>query len=162
MAEFDTTSITNPMKEDFAVNFNGERYEIGAGEQKSFPEFLAFHIAKHLSDKMLNDEVQKIKNADKENPFNPRVGQMLVYDNPQRRMRLYDILGSKARVEACINAYPFKGFIGELEEYDNYVASTTVAPTKEVNMVPDEPESDEVEEKPKKKTTYKRKYTSSK
>jgi len=156
MAEFDTTSITNPMKEDFAVNFNGERYEIGAGEEKSFPEFLAFHVAKHLSDKMLGEEIEKVKKADKENPFNPRVGQLLVYDNPQRRMRLYDILGSKEKVEACINAYPFKGFIGELDEYDEYVAKNTSKGKVEINEVPEE------EPEPKKTATkkYTRKYTS--
>lgn len=155
MAEFDTTSIANPLKEDFAVNFNGERYEIGAGEKKSFPEFLAFHIAKHLSDKMLGDEIEKVKKAEKENPFNPRVGQMLVYDNPQRRMRLYDILGSKEKVEACINAYPFKGFIGEISEYDEYVANNTSKGTVEINEVPEE------EPTPKKTATkkYARKYT---
>lgn len=121
MAEFDTTKVTNPTDSDFSVNFNGEQYTIGAGESKSFPEFLAFHIAKHLSDKMLGKDVERAKKKETENPFNPRVGQLLVYDNPERRMRLFDILGTKEKVEACINAYPFKGFIGEMEKYDDYV-----------------------------------------
>lgn len=122
MAELDTLQIRNPMKEDFEVRFNGELYTLVAGEEKSFPEFLAFHIAKHLSDKMLEKEVQKLRKVKSDNPYRPQVGQLMVYDNAKRRIALYDIIGSKEKVEECIASYPFKAFIGEMNEYDEYVA----------------------------------------
>lgn len=131
MAELDTLAITNPMKEDFSVNFNGESYSIGAGANKSFPEFLAFHIAKHLSDKMLGEEVKKLKAKKSENPYRPEIGQMMVYDNPQRRITLYQILGTKDLVQQCIESYPFKGFIGEMDEYDKFVEKATKSSSKE-------------------------------
>lgn len=121
MAELDTILIKNPTKEEFQVRFNGEMYKLQALEERAYPEFLAFHIAKHLSDKMLGKDVAKLKAKNKDNPYNPLVGQMMVYDNPQRRMYLFDIFNSKEKVEACVNAYPFKGFIGEVSEYDAYV-----------------------------------------
>lgn len=155
MAEFDTIYVTNPLNEDFAVRFNGENYELGKKERKSFPEFLGFHVAKHLSDKMLGTEIEKLKKAEKENPFNPRVGQLLVYDNPKRRITLFQILGSKKLVEECISAYPFKGFIGEMSEYDEFADGKAEAPTAEVNVV-----ETETEEKPKaKRKPATKKYT---
>ena len=121
MAEFETTKVKNPLGEEFACRFNGEIYKIAADSEASFPTFLAFHIAKHLSDKILSKLVEKEKKAKSDNPFNPKVGQIVIYDNPDRRISLYDILGTKELVEICINAFPFKGFIGEMSEYDNYV-----------------------------------------
>lgn len=53
MSEFDTRSVTNPLEEDFTHAWNGEPYTIPAGETKSFPEFLAVHLAKHLADKIM-------------------------------------------------------------------------------------------------------------
>lgn len=125
MAELDTLYVTNPTSDDFTVNFNGEPYTVGAGEKKSYPEFLGFHIAKHLSDKILREEIAKIRKKQTENPFRPQVGQLMVYDNPKRRIALYDILGDKTLVERCINAFPMKDFIGEIEEYDEYVEKQT-------------------------------------
>lgn len=122
MAELDTIVLTNPTKADFTVRFNGEPYSIAAGAQKSFPQFLGFHIAKHLSDSMLAEAVVKLKKENSENPYKPEVGQLLVYDNPKRRIALYQILGSKELVESCMNSYPFKGFIGIMQDYDDYVA----------------------------------------
>lgn len=145
MAEFDTTHIKNVLKEDFEVRFNGEMYSVPAGETKTFPEFLAFHIAKHLSDKVLSTEIAKVKEKNKDNPFNPQVAQLLVYDNAKRRIALFDILGSKELVERCINAYPFKDFIGTMEEYDKYVAKNQ--PTKSVKdgeKMPEPPVEDDI------------------
>lgn len=130
MAELDTIVVTNPTKDDFTVNFNGEPYFIGKSEQKAFPEFLAFHIAKHLSDKMLGEEVEKLRKEKTDNPYRPRVGQLMVYDNPKRRIALYQIFGDKDKVESCIAAYPFKGFVGEMREYDDFVTKESAKETK--------------------------------
>lgn len=123
MAEMDTLFVTNPLGVPFTIRFNGEPYVVPA-EGKHYPQFLAFHIAKHLSDVPINLAIQKsqTKKDVQENPYNPAIAQMQVYDNPMRRIALYDILGSKALVQACIESYPFKSFIGEMSEYDDYVA----------------------------------------
>jgi len=127
MAELDNISVTNPTEENFLVRYNGEPYQLSAGASKEFAQHLAIHMAKHLSDKILGEEIvaykKKRDSAKGERmPFDPKVAQMIVYDNPRRRIVLYDILGDKTHVEQVINAYPFKGFIGNISEYDEYVA----------------------------------------
>jgi len=128
MAELDTLTIYNPLKEDFLSRFNGELYKVPAQESKPFPQFLAFHIAKHLSDALMAPELLKIKkDTGKEgsNAFNPRNAQLMIFDNTIRRKHLYDILGSKELVESCLKAFPFKAFVGifgEMKDYDEYVA----------------------------------------
>lgn len=42
-------AVYNPMDEDFTGYWDGEPYTIPAGKVKEFPEFLAYHLAKHLS-----------------------------------------------------------------------------------------------------------------
>lgn len=122
-SEFETIEITNPLEEAFKVRFNGELYTIEAGAFKSYPRFLAFHIAKHLSDKMLIPEVEKRQKKQKEGDvYNPQIAQLMIYDNSYRRILLYNILKSKIMVEECIKAFPFKGFIGEMDEYEEHVA----------------------------------------
>jgi hypothetical protein len=121
MAELDVIKVSNPLGEEFSCRFNGELYKVPAESEAFFPHFLAFHMAKHLSDKMLSKEVEKTKKAKTDNPFNPKVAQVEIYDNPDRRIALYDILGTKELVEKCINAFPFKGFLGEMSDYDKYV-----------------------------------------
>lgn len=122
MAELDTIEVQNP-GDDFTVRFNGEPYAVPAGQKKSFPKFLAFHVAKHLSDRSLGKEVAKLKKEAKDNPFNPKNAQLTVYDNPRRRIALYDILGSRELVEECVASYPFGAFIGEMADYDRHVES---------------------------------------
>lgn len=131
MAELDTCYVTNPTGEPFTVRFNGELYVVPV-EGKHFPQFLAFHIAKHLSDSVLSKELIRLKQATKkmDNPYNPAVAQLQVYDNPQRRIALYDILGTKELVQSCINSYPFKDFIGDMKEYDEYVAKKETVKVK--------------------------------
>ncbi len=121
MAEYETISLTNPTEAKFVSRFNGELYSVEAGETKNYPSFLAFHIAKHLSDKMLNVLEQKMQKTKTDNPYRPEVIQLVIHDNPKRRIALYDIFKSKPLVEQCISAFPFKGFIGEMSEYDLYV-----------------------------------------
>lgn len=122
MAELDTVSVHNPLDHEFQVRFNGEIYTLPANSSRQYPQFLAFHIAKHLSDSMLRPEAEKTRKSNKENPYNPALGQLIVYDNPKRRIALYDIFGSRELVDECIANYPFKGFIGEISEYEEYVA----------------------------------------
>ena len=119
-----TISIKNPLKEDFSCRYNGELYTLKTKEEKSYPLFLALHIAKKLSDLILSDEAKKIKVGVKptDNPFNPAKVQFVNYDNPRRRIILYDLLGDKNIVEKCIKSFNFKDFIGDISEYDDYVA----------------------------------------
>jgi hypothetical protein len=67
----------------------------------------------------------------------------MVYDNPQRRISLFEIFGSKEKVEACVNAYPFKGFIGEISEYDEYVVKATAPKAPEKQKKASSKKSDE-------------------
>lgn len=122
MADFDSIAVHNPEKGEFMVRFNGEPYTLQSGETRHWPAFLAYHVAKHLSDQILGREVLKIKKDISDgNPYKPQHAQLMVYDNPSRRIALYDILGSKVEVENCIKAFNFKGFIGDMREYDEHV-----------------------------------------
>lgn len=126
LSELDSIQITNPTNEDFTCRFNGEPYLIRAGETQPRPKFLAVHMAKKLSDHLISQEVQKLtakKAKDKDiNPYDPAVTQLTVHDNPTRRKFLYSILRSKELVEATLNDFGFKGFVGEMREYDDFVA----------------------------------------
>lgn len=125
MAELDTLLVTNPTKEDFQFRFNGELYEpIPAGASKSYPGFLAFFAAKHLSEKMLQPERVKLISAEekaKGSPYVPAVSILMNHDNVTRRKALYDILGGKQLVENCIITMNLKSFVGVMSEYDEYV-----------------------------------------
>ncbi len=126
MAELDTIALYNPTKEDFSHRFNGEMYTIPAQGRKEWPQFLALHMARHFSDVLMESVLDKLKNskeAKEGNPYHPQVGQLMLYDNPTRRIALYKILKSKENVERVINEFPFKGFIGTMEEYDKFVAT---------------------------------------
>lgn len=134
MAEFDIVKISNPTSEDFTWNYNGEPYTVKAGETKEFSKHVGFHLAKHLSSKMIDVEfVEKNKkffygNAQQD----PRVrqvqaehAQLMVFDNPKRRIALYKIMGEEKLAQDVIAAYPFKGFIGEMKEYIDFVAKAS-------------------------------------
>lgn len=142
MAELDTIDITNPLKEDFDVRFNGELYTLAGLETKAYPKFLCFHIAKHLSEKMLSDHKEKLrKKHGKDNPFIPQATTLFNHDNPSRRKALYDILKSKPLVEEAVIAFNLKGFVGEMKEYDDYVdaRSQPVDPTETPKRGPGRP-----------------------
>lgn len=125
VSEFETIEIYNPLKEDFKVRFNGQLYTIEKETRKAYPRFLAFHIAKHLSDKLLTPEAEKrIKKQKEGDVFNPAIAQLMIYDNPIRRITLFSILKNETMVQECIMAFPFKGFIGDMDEYDEYVAES--------------------------------------
>src|SRR3990167_1303148 len=131
MAEFETVSIKNPTSEYFSFTFNGERYKpIPVGESRTYPIGLAYFVAKHLSNKILDKETRKIdeREVKKGNIFVPQIGLLMSYDNTQRRIALYDILGSKELVEYCVQYMNLKSFIGEMKEYDEYVAKKESAP----------------------------------
>ena len=124
MSEFDTIPLFNPLTEQFMVRFNGEPYILAAKETKHFPVGLALHIAKHLSERCLFPKLLALKEKTGTNE-NPLVGQLINYDNPERRIALFDILGKVDLVESAIKACNLKGFIGEIAVYDNYVSQKT-------------------------------------
>ena len=125
MQELEVIEIKNPTNKDFTHRYNGEPFTIKASETKSFAKPIAYHLAKHLSTRMVCDEVRsKAKKADVENPRHPmhvKVAQLSVYDTHERRIALYEILGDENRVVDLISKYPFKGFIGEMDVYREFV-----------------------------------------
>lgn len=131
VSEYETVEVYNPTDEEFISTFNGQRYRLGSKAVKQYPTFLAFHIAKHLSDSMLFPDLAKFK-KDKKNSGaeDPRNGQLMIYDNVKRRQTLFDVLRSKELVQKCILAFPFKGFVGEMSEYDEYVEKQTAKKEK--------------------------------
>ncbi len=117
MAEFDAVQLNNPTSEDFSHNFNGESYTIEANSSRSFAKFVGFHLAKHLAQQMLKDEITpKIR---KEQPT--LLSQRLTYDNPYLRIALYKIFNDVVLVEKLISVYPFKGFVGDMKIYEKFV-----------------------------------------
>lgn len=119
MAELDTIKLSNPTSEDFIQNFNGEPYTVKAGQSKSFAQFVGFHIAKHLATKMVLSTFSKKDRNDPKKAIS--IGQHTHYDNPKLRIALYQIFGDKDLVQKTILLYPYKGFIGEMDEYKNFV-----------------------------------------
>ena len=110
MSEFDTIFITNPTDEDFTWNYNGEPYTLKANVETQMPHFLARHLSKHLSDKILRShflkKVQKKRYKDNPALQDPEQYQYCMLDTHDRRIALYKILHSKEEVERTIKAYP--------------------------------------------------------
>lgn len=125
MQELDVIAIINPTKEDFSWRYNGQAYTVKAGENRSFSLAVAYHLAKHLSTKMVCDEAKKsVKPSEIANPkssIHIKVSQLNTYDTHERRIALYKILGDEKLVIDVISRYPFKGFIGEMSEYQTFV-----------------------------------------
>ena len=126
MAEFDSVILFNPIDEDFVHNFNGEPYTLPAKGSKAFSKFVAFHLAKHLASKLVESEVGE---ADKKK--NPSIiTQRTVYDNPYLRIALYKILKDVKIVQEVVMAYPYKGFVGEMDIYQEFVNKQTTSKAK--------------------------------
>lgn len=144
--EFDSISLHNPTKEDFEWQYNGELFRIDAGEYKPFVRPVAFHLAKHLSTKMIIADAKKgIKPEqllDQRNPVHLKVSQLQTYDTHERRIALFKLLGDIALVQECIQRYPFKGFIGEMELYKTFVDSQKPAPIVSEEELPEEEEAE--------------------
>lgn len=125
LKEHDSVFIKNPTSEDFSWKFNGELYTVGTGEEKAFSKFVSFHLAKHLSTQMIVEEATSgIKKKDLEDPKSPlhsQVSQLNIYDTPERRIALHKILNNEELVVAVISAYPFKGFVGDMDLYKKYL-----------------------------------------
>lgn len=130
--EFISIAVTNPTKIDFTQRFNGEPYTVRAGETQNFSKYVGFHIAKHLSTKMIEADFPR-DNAKTEkmtpqqiNQEATRFTQLTLYDNPLRRIALFKILRDTDLVMDVIISYPFKGFLegklaGDMEDYKNFV-----------------------------------------
>lgn len=119
MAELDTVVLYNPTLKDFTWKYNGEPYRIMAKERKPFAKYVGFHLAKHLSTQMLHEAMTPEERKDRTKEA--ELAQRIVYDNPDRRIALYKIFGSKELVQEVINHYPFKGFQGEMSVYEKFV-----------------------------------------
>ncbi len=124
LKEFDSIFIKNPTSEDFSWKFNGESYSIKAEETKSFSKFVALHLAKHLSTKMVvgtaEAKMTKKEREDVNNPIHGKITQLSVYDTTERRIALFQILENVDLVTQVMSLYPFKGFIGDMEEYKSF------------------------------------------
>ena len=120
-----TIEIINPTSETFTWRWNGQPYTIAAGEKKAFARPIAYHLAKHLSTQIITlDASRRITNKEAENPnaaIHMKISQLGTYDTHERRIALFDILGDEQLVINVIKAYPFKGFIGDMDEYKKHV-----------------------------------------
>ena len=127
MQELDLAAveITNPPSEDFTWRFNGTPYTIKAGEKKAFAKPVSYHLAKHLSSKIAVAEAEstmtKTDRANSNAAIHTKISQLGSYDTPERRIALYKILGGTEHVTDVITHYPFKGFIGEMSLYEDFV-----------------------------------------
>lgn len=141
MAELDTIKFINPTSEDFTHNYNGEPYSIKAGEEKHLSKFVAFHLAKHLSSQMIVNEAKAgvtkkeiaelYEKGKTHSALALRISQLQVYDTPERRIALYKIFGNESLVQAVINAYPFKGLVGDMKIYESFVQGLKVGKESE-------------------------------
>lgn len=117
--------ITNPTSEDFTWNYNGEPYTIKADQTAIYAKPVAYHLAKHLSTHMivqpLQDGMSKKDLENKNAPIHVKISQLSIYDTHERRIALYRILRKTELVLDLITRYPFKGFIGEMSEYQKFV-----------------------------------------
>src|SRR3990167_4779865 len=134
MAKLDLSvvSITNPTSDDFSWRYNGELYSIKAGEVGQFAKPVAYHLAKHLSTKMISNVALKgIAKKDLDNPnaaIHVKVSQLHTYDTHERRMALFQILGDGNKVLEVIQRYTFKGFIGDMTLYQSFVEKLEAKP----------------------------------
>lgn len=123
--DLSSVTITNPTSEDFTWRWNGQPYTIKAKESMSFAKPIAFHLAKHLSTKIITDYAMgSMSKKDAENPnasIHMKISQLGTYDTHERRIALHDILKDEQLVLNVIKAYPFKGFIGEMDRYKEHV-----------------------------------------
>lgn len=130
-----SVTITNPTNEDFTWNYNGEPYTVKAGEDAAFAKPVAYHLAKHLSTKMVVEDVKKGMSkkdiADPRSPLHVKVSQLSTYDTHERRIALHKILKDGDKVLELITRYPFKGFIGDMTEYQKYVEKLSAKKEKE-------------------------------
>ena len=129
LKDHDVVTIKNPTEEDFSWKFGGEMYGIKTGEVKGFSKFVAFHLAKHLSSKMITSELEKTmtkkQRENRNDAIHYDISQLNIYDTHQRRIALYKILESKELVEKVMTSYPFKGFIGDMSLYEDFVSKST-------------------------------------
>ena len=125
MQELEVIEITNPTSEDFSWRYNGELFTMKAGERRGYAGPVALHLAKHLSTKMVCDaEMSKATKKDLADPkagVHVKISQLNTYDTHERRIALYKILGDTDKVVKVIVNYPFKGFIGDMDEYQKFV-----------------------------------------
>ena len=133
--ELESVEISNPTSEDFTWRYNGSPYTLKAGERKSFAKPVAYHLAKHLSTKMIEkDAADSMTKKDVENPnaaIHVKIAQLNTYDTHERRIALYKIFGDETRTTDLITRYPFKGFIGDMEVYRSFVEKQQKKEAKE-------------------------------
>lgn len=136
LQEFDSVFLHNPTSEDFTYKFDGKPYTIKAGEIRGFSKFVSFHLAKHLSTKIVVDEAMskmtKKQKEDRNDPAHGRIAQLANYDTHERRIALFNILGNEELVTQVCAIYPFKGFVGEMGTYQSYVEEAKRAKDKDV------------------------------
>lgn len=169
MATLDQIFITNPTETEFEVRYDGEKYTLQAHEETTKTQFLARHMAKHLSDRMMINDFYGIQKdfTKKHKSLSPhQVDQQLgtektrltMQDSPERRIALYKVLRSTVEVNNTIDAYPqFKSkkkkdgsiefsTVGDIEIYNEFVEKSERKPEHEE---PKEEPKVEIKEKSK-------------
>lgn len=165
MSTLDQIFICNPTDTDFEVQYDKEFYYLKAGEETTRVIDLAYHMAKHLSSRMLIKEFYEIHKVFVKNHKNltphqvdqqlgTQKNMLVMQDCPERRIALYKILRSKDDVEAVLHAYPqFKtkrrkdktvefSVVGDISIYNEFVEKA------ERKTEPIEPKEEVSEETP--------------
>ena len=119
MPSLDVITLFNPTAGDFIGTWNGEDYLLKADSSDSFSKYVGFHLATNLAKQMINDSFTDEERSNVKKSV--LISQTLLYDNPKLRIALYRILRSIPLVQECIMAYPYKGFVGDMDEYKNFV-----------------------------------------
>jgi len=129
-----SVEIINPTSEDFTWNYNGEPYTVKSGEKTAFAKPVAYHLARHLSTKIIVDAIKgKMTKKQIENSrdsIHVKLSQVNLYDTPERRIALYTILKDEEKVMQLLMRYPYKGTIGEMDEYKQFVEKEKVKEAK--------------------------------
>lgn len=68
---YDPTEVFNPLEEDFIGRQGGVEYIVPANGKESFPEFRAYHLAKHLAVKIVSENHYRELKQESYNPLNP-------------------------------------------------------------------------------------------
>lgn len=80
--------VYNPLEEDFHCKFGGKDKVLKAGEKTVLPEHVAYHLAKHLADKILREDMneflqEKFKGLDDNGREKWRVNEQQTITKPE-------------------------------------------------------------------------------
>lgn len=112
--DYNVISFTNIDSGDFTGRWDSKPYTIKAGETKAYPEFLAKHFAKHLTDRILRKEGFKLGDkAERAKVLEDILGEVVVQADVEEDMREGELVAKEVeKINEELVEKPF----AELEE----------------------------------------------